>query len=103
PAPDEDFEQAIVRRAARELGATVVDVEPVLPDFRYRAVDASGVVENEVCPVYRARITGPLDPADDEIAEFAWVRPEALIESVQATPFAFSPWLVMQVGQWPKA
>ncbi|QEE60268.1 isopentenyl-diphosphate Delta-isomerase [Salinibacterium sp. dk2585] len=103
PGPEEGFEEAILRRAGRELGASVVDVEPVLPDFRYRAVDASGVVENEVCPVYRAKIVGGLDPAGDEIAEYAWVSPEALVASVRATPFAFSPWLVMQVEQWPGA
>lgn len=101
PAPGEDFEEAISRRAARELGTTVTDIDPVLPDFRYRAVDASGIVEHEVCPVYRARVTSPLRPADDEIAEYEWVDPGALVGSVRATPFAFSPWLVMQVAQWP--
>lgn len=102
PAPEEDTAEAIVRRAARELGATVADIDAVLPEFRYRAVDASGVVEHEVCPVYRARIVGDLDPAPDEIAEYAWVDPSALVAAVTATPFAFSPWLAMQLEQWPR-
>jgi isopentenyl-diphosphate delta-isomerase len=101
PGPDEDPVAAIMRRAERELGATVADVEVVLPGFRYRAVDASGVVENEVCPVYRARLVGELDPAADEIAEYAWVAPADLAAAVEATPFAFSPWLAMQLEQWP--
>ncbi|MCW4385622.1 isopentenyl-diphosphate Delta-isomerase [Salinibacterium sp. SYSU T00001] len=103
PAPGEHPEEALVRRARRELGATVADVEVVLPEFRYRAVDASGIVENEVCPVYRARVVGAFEPAPDEIAEYAWVSPDALADAVRATPFAFSPWLVLQLEQLARA
>lgn len=101
PGPDESDAAAIERRAMRELGTTIAGIEPVLPDFRYRAVDASGIVENEVCPVYRAVVTSDIAPAADEIAEYHWVRPADLAIAVRATPFAFSPWLVMQLEQWP--
>lgn len=100
PSPDETQEEAIARRALRELGITVSDLELVLPDFRYRAVDASGVVENEVCPVYRAVTADAVGPSPDEVAEFAWVEPQSLRQSVAATPFAFSPWLALQLKQW---
>ena len=99
PAPDESMDLAITRRAARELGITLTDLEVVLPDFRYRAVDASGIVENEVCPVYRAVTTDVLSPSEDEVAEFAWVDPLSLQAAAEATPFAFSPWLVWQLDQ----
>lgn len=99
PAPGEDAEEAITRRAARELGIRLTDLRPALPDYRYRAVDASGIVENEICPVYVARIDGDLSPADDEVAEWAWVSPQQLAEAVTAAPFAFSPWLVEQLPQ----
>ncbi|MHA6695513.1 isopentenyl-diphosphate Delta-isomerase [Homoserinimonas sp. A520] len=100
PAPDESLEEAISRRALYELGATVQDVVPVLPDFRYRAVDASGVVENEICPVYRAEISGELNPRDSEVVDYAWVEPVQLAAAVLAAPFAFSPWLRLQVAGW---
>jgi len=100
PAPGEDMDDAVHRRAAAELGATLTRLELVLPDFRYRAVDASGIVENEVCPVYRAHIDGPLDPNPSEVAEFAWVSPTALRAAVTATPFVFSPWIVLQLDAW---
>lgn len=99
PAPGEASEEAIVRRAQRELGITVTDVEVILPDFRYRAVDASGIVENEVCPVYRAITVDAVAPAPDEVAEFAWVDPAALAVAAAAAPYAFSPWLGWQLAQ----
>lgn len=99
PAPGEAPEEAIARRAQRELGITVTDITVILPDFRYRAVDASGIVENEVCPVYRAVTVDAVSPAPDEVAEFAWVDPAALASAATAAPYAFSPWLGWQLQQ----
>jgi isopentenyl-diphosphate Delta-isomerase len=99
PAPGETMEAAIARRGMLELGITVSDLTVVLPDFRYRAVDASGIVENEVCPVYRAVTTDAVVPNPDEVAEFAWVSPESLHDAALAAPYAFSPWLGWQLEQ----
>jgi isopentenyl-diphosphate delta-isomerase len=101
PAPDEATEDAVRRRAVRELGLTLGPLEPVLPDFRYRAVDASGVVENEICPVFRAVVDVDPAPAADEVAEWAWAPFARLRAAVEAAPFAFSPWLVLQLERWP--
>ncbi len=101
PSPDEDLPTAIARRAHTELGITVTDLELVLPDFRYRAVDASGIVENEICPVYRAVTADAVDGNPDEVAEWRWVSPDSLRSAVEATPFAFSPWLGWQLQQLP--
>ena len=76
---------------------TVDDLRPVLPTFRYTAVDPSGVVENEVCPVYVARITGTLSPHPDEVMDEQWVTPHELGRLVADAPLALSPWLVEQV------
>lgn len=99
PSPGESQESAIARRAEYELGITVSELHLVLPDFRYRAVDASGIVENEVCPVYRAVTTDEVRPNPDEVAEFAWVDPAALHDAAVAAPYAFSPWLGWQLEQ----
>ena len=100
PGPGESMEDAIHRRAQHELGLELEDITEALPDFRYRAVDASGIVENEICPVFVARTSADPTPLDDEVSEWQWVEPAALRESVTHTPFAFSPWLVDQMGQW---
>jgi isopentenyl-diphosphate delta-isomerase len=97
PGPDEDVVDAVHRRAKDELGLEVTDIRPLLPDFRYRAVDASGVVENEICPVFSARTSGSPEPAADEVAEFAWADWDDLVATVRSAPWALSPWSVEQV------
>ena len=100
PGPGETMEDAIRRRAKDELGLELSAITEVLPDFRYRAVDASGIVENEICPVFVARALGEPSPAASEVCEWQWVHPEALASAVATTPFVFSPWLVDQMEQW---
>ncbi|WEK60454.1 MAG: isopentenyl-diphosphate Delta-isomerase [Candidatus Microbacterium colombiense] len=99
PRPGEDMLAAVARRAEEELGAALVGIRLVLPDFRYRAIDASGIVENEICPVHVAEIDGDLDVNPDEVAEWAWVDPDDLFTAARAAPFAFSPWIREQLPQ----
>jgi isopentenyl-diphosphate delta-isomerase len=99
PAPGESMETALARRAEFELGIRISDVTVVLPDFRYRAVDASGIVENEVCPVFRAVTSDTVAVNPAEVSEFAWVAPESLHAAAIAAPYAFSPWLGWQLEQ----
>ncbi len=96
PQPDEAPADAVHRRAEYELGLEIFDLELALPDFRYRAVDASGLVENEVCPVYIARTAGDPVPNPLEVMDTAWVAPGALGRALDLTPWAYSPWLVLQ-------
>lgn len=101
PAPGETALDAIARRAEAELGVPVRDVELVLPHFRYRAADANGLVENEICPVFRAVIDTDPSPRKSEIVEWAWAEPMSLQMAVSAAPWAFSPWFGMQLSAWP--
>lgn len=97
PGPGEPDRQAIVRRAEQELGTRLTGIAPALPEFRYRAVDAGGTVENEVCPVYTARLAGELSPNPDEVAEWDWVSSRGLVQALAGAPSVFSPWLQLQV------
>ncbi|WP_148613445.1 isopentenyl-diphosphate Delta-isomerase [Nocardioides rubriscoriae] len=96
PRPDESFEDAVRRHARHELGLEVTDLRPLLPDFRYRAVDAAGIVENEVCPVFTAVAAGEPLPNPDEVAELRWVDVADVLAVVERAPWALSPWLVEQ-------
>ncbi|MFS0732664.1 isopentenyl-diphosphate Delta-isomerase [Microbacterium sp. 1P10UB] len=101
PAPGEAMEDAVRRRAAYELGLELDDVELRLPDFRYRAVDASGIVENEICPVFFARARHEPVPNPLEVVDVRWVDPLSLGSALSAAPWAFSPWLELQSEQLP--
>jgi isopentenyl-diphosphate delta-isomerase type 1 len=100
PAPGEAMEDAVHRRVWQELGVQLADLTCVLPDFAYTAVDASGIMENEICPVYRARTVHPhVDPSPNpsEVMDWRWGAWPDVVHAVGATPFVFSPWSVLQV------
>ncbi|WP_422116464.1 isopentenyl-diphosphate Delta-isomerase [Brachybacterium sp. UNK5269] len=97
PRQGESVPDAVARHAEHELGMRVRNVREVLPDFRYRAVDASGVVENEVCPVFLAEADGAPIPNPDEVMDLRWAAPQELISLVDLAPWTLSPWMVSQV------
>jgi isopentenyl-diphosphate Delta-isomerase len=102
PAPGESMEAAVRRRGTQELGLRLSPekLDVVLPNFRYRAVDAAGTVENELCPVFRAVSDADPSPDPAEVAEWVWTEPEQLRQAVAAAPYAFSPWLVLQLQEF---
>jgi isopentenyl-diphosphate delta-isomerase len=99
PRPAEPVIAAVHRRAEFEIGLTLTELELALPLFRYRAVDATGIVEHEVCPVYTARTDQEPTLNPHEVVDARWVDPLDLAASLEATPWAFSPWLVLQARQ----
>ncbi|MDT0179965.1 isopentenyl-diphosphate Delta-isomerase [Microbacterium sp. ARD31] len=99
PRPAEPVIAAVHRRAEFEIGLTLTELELALPLFRYRAVDATGIVEHEVCPVYTARTDQEPTLNPNEVVDARWVDPLDLAASLEATPWAFSPWLVLQARQ----
>jgi isopentenyl-diphosphate Delta-isomerase len=96
PGPDEPVADAVIRRASEELGVDIAELRCVLPDFRYHAIDAGGVVENEVCPVFCARVTGSVKADPDEIMDTTWATWDQLRAAAQL-PWAISPWAAEQV------
>ena len=101
PMPGESMTDAVRRRVFAELGIGVEDLRMVLPDFSYRARDVSGIWENEVCPVFTARLSpsAVLRPHADEVMDVAWSDPVGVVAAAASTPFAFSPWAVEQIAQ----
>jgi len=101
PMPGETMTHAIERRVFVELGVEIEDVRSVLPDFSYRARDAGGIWENEICPVFSATLhpSAKLRPNPAEVMDHAWSDPAHVVAATAATPFAFSPWAVDQVAQ----
>ncbi|WP_240192217.1 isopentenyl-diphosphate Delta-isomerase [Glycomyces sp. YM15] len=99
PRPGEPVERALIRHAAHELGMHIAAITPVIPDFRYAAVDANGIMENEVCPIYTAIAGGPVRPDPAEVMDYAWVDPSDLEAALKCAPWAFIPWFTLQAEQ----
>lgn len=96
PAPDESIAEAVLRRAHTELGVDIFDLNCVLPEFRYRAVDSQGIVENEICPVFCARVDGSVKVDHREVMQTAWVPWEQLRAAAELR-WAISPWAGEQI------
>jgi isopentenyl-diphosphate Delta-isomerase len=97
PAPGEGMRIAVRRRLRAELGIVPSELELILPTFRYRATAADGTVENELCPVYRARTTDvqvSVDPS--EVAEAWWVSWAEFVAKVDGSD-PLSRWGAQQV------
>jgi len=101
PGPDEKLAEAAQRRLSQELGLTALRMDLVLPDFAYRATGPDGVCENEVCPVFVARVEGDPTPDPAEVAEWRWVPWPDFRRLAEVTPWAISPWAAAQVPLLP--
>jgi len=102
PLPGEPIVDAVRRRLADELGLVPSAVDLVLPRFRYRAEMPDGVVENELCPVFRVTCAGDPTPDPAEVAAYKWVDwPRSGVQAglEAAVRTSLSPWCVLQVEE----
>ncbi|MFF5289369.1 isopentenyl-diphosphate Delta-isomerase [Paractinoplanes globisporus] len=112
PQESEPMVAAVSRRAAYELGLALDEVRLLLPRFRYRA-EWSGVVENEMCPVFTASVSAEPRPRPDEVDAVRWMAWPAFLREATAAGSSYSPWcqlqatLLAQLGPdrraWPAA
>ena len=99
PAPAESFVDAVVRRLSDELGLPAPRVELLLPRFRYRAVMPNGIVENELCPVFRVVTDATPALSPDEVDEYGWMSWALFVSLVSGGELDVSPWCREQVAQ----
>jgi isopentenyl-diphosphate delta-isomerase len=97
PLPGEPPDLAVLRRLSYELGLTAARADLMLPTFAYRAVMANGIVEHELCPVYRVTTGTPVVPNPDEVGEVLWMPWKEFADGVQNGLLAISPWCREQV------
>ncbi len=99
PGPEESYELAIARRGEEELGMTLKDITVVLPDYSYKTPPFNGIIENEFCPVFVARlIEGPV-PNAKEIESYNWVSWPDYLNNLASKPAEYSYWAKDQALQ----
>lgn len=114
PRPEERIDEAVHRRLRAELGVAVADLTLALPRFRYQARMTNGVVENEMCPVFLARVSDGSDipgdrgdpgdrvtvrPDPAEVADVEWADWPRFRDDVTDGRRAVSPWCALQVRE----
>lgn len=99
PAPDENLPDSVRRRLAQELGISADEVTLVLPRFRYRAAMPNGIVENEMCPVFRATTNAQPVIEPSEVTDARWVEWSVFAEEVSRGLREVSPWCAQQVSE----
>lgn len=99
PTPGETYEAAIMRRAAQELGMTLKDIVVVLPDYRYQTPPFNDIIENEICPVFVARLVDGPAPNPEEIEDYVWMSWEGYQYDIAARPDVYSYWAKDQLIQ----
>ena len=97
PGPGETTEQAIDRRLRDELGLADIHYRLILPDYRYR-VERNGIVENEICPVYDGLSNKTPRPNHQEVAAIKYLPWLDFLNSIKATPEAYSEWAVEEAA-----
>ncbi|MCF6468213.1 isopentenyl-diphosphate Delta-isomerase [Nonomuraea sp. MG754425] len=97
PLPGEPVAHAVLRRLSYELGLTVDRADLMLPAFSYRAQMANGIVEHELCPVFRVTVDAPVVPNPDEVGEVRWMPWKEFAEGTLSGLLAISPWCREQV------
>ncbi|WP_374058821.1 isopentenyl-diphosphate Delta-isomerase [Planomonospora sp. ID67723] len=98
PLPGEPIPDAVVRRLSYELGLQVDRVDLLLPRFSYRAVMDNGIVERELCPVYRAVVSAEAVPNPDEVGQVRWVPWKEFAHDVLSGGMDISPWCREQLS-----
>lgn len=113
PAPGESGPDAVARRVQSELGLVPSEIAVILPRFRYQARDRSGVLENELCPVFRVIVREPATAPDPDEVDAAWWTSWTAFTGAADDGDPLSQWSALQVRDlgslgpdpllWPEA
>lgn len=92
PIPGESLADAVARRVRAELGCGLTAADVVVDRIRYRAEMGNGITENEMGPVVRVLLDGPVAPDPDETDQVRWVPWPDLVHQVETGTAGLSPW-----------
>jgi isopentenyl-diphosphate delta-isomerase len=90
-SPGEQTIDAVKRRVSDELHIVATDIKEVSP-YRYRFTDASGIIENEICPIFIGYTNEDPQPTKSEVEAWKWIDWKEFLETIQGHPGTYSPW-----------
>jgi len=96
PKPNERAVDAAVRRLKDELGIDVNDVKKLceVAPYRYRFVDANGIIENEICPILVGVYEKDPVVHSDEVAGWQWINWKQFLKNTSEESPVYSPWCI---------
>ena len=101
PRPDERIATAARRRLREEMGIAVP--LKLLFQTEYRATVSKDLVEHEVVDVFGGTFDGVPRSDPDEVADWCWIRPDALRIDMHYNASRYTPWFRAYVGEhWPQ-
>ncbi len=101
PRPGEGTAAAASRRLREEMGISVP--LQLLFQTEYRAVVAADLVEHEVVDVFAGTFDGAPRPDPDEVADWCWIRPDALRIDMHHNAHRYTPWFHAYAEEhWPQ-
>lgn len=87
------MEDAIRRRANEELGIVDLhDITCAVPEYRYTTPEYNGIIENEFCPVYTARIHEGVAPNPDEVGGYTYMSWDEFRTQLVSEAATYSYW-----------
>ncbi len=92
PQLHESTLDAMHRRLDDELGLTGIELDILLPDYRYRFA-RNGIVENEFCPVAVGVADQPPRPNPEEVHAVRWIDWEAFLAEIEKES-DYSEWCI---------
>jgi len=101
PRPGERVATAARRRLREEMGISVP--LKLLFQTEYRASVSADLVEHEVVDVFAGTFDGAPHPDPDEVADWCWIRPDALRIDMHHNARRYTPWFRAYVDKhWPQ-
>ncbi len=89
--PGEQTIDAVKRRVNDELYIVATCIKEVAP-YRYKFTDVSGIVENEICPIFIGLANEDPKPNKSEVVAWKWIDWNEFLKTIKEHPGTYSPW-----------
>ena len=95
PQLKETNQQAVKRRVIQELGISkLLEIQELIPDYRYTFKHSNGIVENEFCPILVGVTDQQVVVNREEVERVKWLGWEEFLYNLEVKLENWSEWCV---------